>query len=359
MKKRNLMLVLTTLLLVLGCIADTQIIIGTQAQASTLGEQPLEQFLCQVPAKTFEWDYLSFIDYQGAQSPLELVAGFDPMNFHYFSNEDLISTMGFSQTDVHQSMSIGIPPNDQAWLKGTFSPAQIETMLNQQGYLQIPSEQKGLPLWGLEGNFSAGQQFNKEKTDSSFIFGGRYGQRWPFAFDDSIIVSSRNENAMRTIAAAEKDTMLSEEPRMQALLQALSPQPVKQLVMIQADKVLTLMKEPLGLMAIAQLEEQENMIVLLGLEYTDLPAAQAAEQRLKQSLPNAMLKTIHKPLSLLIEQRKGRLAAMRIEDGYDGKAWLLIPFQFTKPDEIDPSQYKSPFRLFVNIMNRRDMDWLQ
>lgn len=358
MKKKNLMLVITTVLLVLGCITYTPIIIGTQAQASTLGEQPLEQFLSRVPAKTFEWDYLSFIDYQGAQSLSELEAGFYPMTLLYFSNNDFISTMGFSQTDVHQSMSIGIPPNDQAWLKGTFSQAQIETMLNQQGYLQIPSAQKGLPLWTLEGNLSAGQQFNKEKMDFSFIFGGEYGQRWPIAFDNSIIVSSRNENVMRTIAA-EKNPMLSEEPRMQALLQALSPQPVKQLVMIQADKVLTLMKEPLGLMAIAQLEEQENIIVLLGLEYTDLPAAQAAEQRLKQSLPNAMLKTIHKPLSLLIEQHKGKLTAMRIVDGHDEKAWLLIPFQFTKPDEIDPSQYKSPFRLFVNIMNRRDMDWLQ
>lgn len=357
MKKKNLMLLLTTVLLVLGCIVYTPIIIGTQAQASTLGEQPLEQFLSRVPAKTFEWDYLSFIDYQGTQSPLEIEAGFYPMNFHYFSN-NFISTMGFSQTDVHQSISIGIPPNDQAWLKGTFSPAQIETMLNQQGYLQILSAQKGLSLWTLEGYFSAGKQFNKEKIDFSFIFGGEYGQRWPIAFDDSIIVSSRNENVMRTIVA-EKDTMLSEEPRMQALLQALSPQPVKQLVLLQTDKVLTLMKEPLGLMAIAQLEEQDNIIVLLGLEYTDLPTAQAAEQRLKQSLPNAMLKTIHKPLSLLIEQHKGQLTAMRIVDGYDGKAWLLIPFQFTKPDEIDPSQYKSPFRLFVNIMNRRDMDWLQ
>jgi hypothetical protein len=355
MKKKHIWLVLTAALLV---VASTPILIGRQAQASTITEQPLEQLLARIPAKTFEWDYLSFIDYQGVKSQSELVAGIPRMSVLYFADENrFVSSMGFSQIDVHQSMSIGMPPLDQAWVRGTFSPAQLETMFIQQGYMPILPAQDGLPLWGLEGNFNAGLQSNKEKTDSAFLFGGKEGQRWPVAFDDSVIVSSRNEQALRDVAA-EKGPMLSEEPRMQALLQALTPKPVKQLLLMQADMVLPRMTEPLGLMAIAQVEELGKTLVLLGLEYTNLSVAQAAEKRLQQSLPDATLQN-HRPLSQLLKAYNGQQMTMRIAEGHDGQAWLVIPFEFTNPEEIDPAQYQSPFRMFSRLWLAWDMNWLQ
>jgi hypothetical protein len=40
------------------------------------------------------------------------------------------------------------------------------------------------------------------------------------------------------------------------------------------------------------------------------------------------------------------------------KCWLVIPFRFAEPSKTDPRQYGTPFRLFVHMMNQRDMGWL-
>lgn len=358
MKKKQIGLVLTAALLVVAGVLSAFVFTGKQALTSVSAEQPLEHILARVPAETFEWDYLSFADYEGVQGPLEISAGFEPLTSKYFQEESISSSMGFPPASVHQSMTIGTPPLFHAWLKGQFDSEPVKAAFSRHGYLPISSAPDDLPLWGLEGDFSAGLEFNKEKTDPFFLFGGQFGQRWPVAFDDSLIVSSRNEQAMRAVAAG-KGPMLSEDPRMQALLKALASQPVKQLVLVQADKVLPLMTEPMCLIAVAQAEARNKTTVLLGVEYADLVSAQAAEKRLKQSLPNAMLKAKVMPLSELLKSYNGRQMALRTEEGHDGKAWLVIPFQFDKPREMDPFKYRSPFQLFMDLMNRMDMEWLQ
>lgn len=357
MKKKHSWLVMAAALLVAAVTVSVLVLTRGKSQAHTSEERSLEHFLSMVPAEAFQWDNLSFADYQGIRSPTEITAGFYHLTSYYFNNEKISASMGFSPEDVGQSMAIGTVPFDQAWLKGKFATERVEEALKKQGYLPIMPEQEGLPLWGLEGNFSAGLQSNKEKRDMFFLFGGQTGQRWPVAFDEGVMVSSRDEQALR-VSAAGKGPMLSEDPRMQTLLKALAQQPVKQLIVTQAVKVMPLLAEPLHLVAIAQTEERGKTVVLLGLEYADLSAAQAAEKRLNRSLPNAVLKISHRPLAEQLNEHGGKRMALRTVEGQDGKCWLVIPFQFTESGKTNPLQYGAPFRLFAQMMSRLDMDWL-
>lgn len=356
MKKKYVWRMMAAALLVTAVAVSVHFMTGKEPQTPASGST-LKRLLDVVPAETFQWDDLSFADYQAVRSPLEITAGFSSLASAYFDEERATAVMGFSPKDVHQSMTLGAAPSDQAWLRGEFATEQVRAALEGQGYLPVTPEQEGMPLWSPEGDLSAALQFDEGRRDVFFLFGGELGQRWPVAFDENVMVSGRDEQALRA-AAAGKGPMLSEDPRMQALLKALAQQPVKQLVLTRADKVVPLPAEPLLLIAIAQTEGQGKTVILLGLEYADLTAAQAAEKRLSQSLPEAVLQSTHRPLSDELGQRGGKQMALRTVEGQDGNCWLVIPFQFTEPEETDPLQYGASFRLFATMMHQRDMGWL-
>ena len=336
-------------------------------QAVLAGEQAIMNLLVRVPASLYDAKYLSFVDLQALlgdklpQSPgdadsfllseegkayIQALRGmpglFSPLQLNLFRMGEVKKSTGLDIFQVRQALTLSNPPYMSVFLQGDFNQEQVKAALLAKGYQQM----EGLNLWCDEGDCSTGARFDLSSRDAAFLFGGDLGRKRPVALQEGLVASGLDMEGM----AKGQGPMLSENAVIQALVKAIaSPDgkkegQVAQLMLLEAD---------LGLpspLALAHVEGDEALWVVMALPYGDVASAEAARERISKSMPEASLST-RQSLMGRLEDMAGSLEELRVSDDHV----LVIPLRFPKEREADAAH---PFAVFVQIALRRDLGWL-
>jgi hypothetical protein len=299
--------------------------------------------------------------------------------------------LGFDLLDIHQHLVFGAPPSNGTVLMGDFDPALIASAHAGRGYTASQSGSRTL-LCGATG-CENGQQVDLANADSGLPFGGRLGRSEPLAVSDrDILVSPAIETVTGMVDAADgTEDSLDEEPAYRAVATAADPD----LALIQATLLPGGMPggapEVLGLFSgtpeeardrIAGLSEilepmpqaqvigildgatQTEQVVTIALAYADEADATVAADvlpRRLQTLPSLSMA----PLSELLSDRGVTSVTSRVVPAGDGMTAAAVvevraPLASAEPDGDTgrPEASSRLYRLFVDLVYRRDLLWL-
>ncbi len=351
-------------------------------------ETPLETLLARVPEAAFSWDYLSYADIaaltggvpggqtegtgQGASGGGQALQDSDRMrayqnisagfaDFHRSLRMPIRDSLGIDPLAVTQSMEMGLAPDNQGWLQGQWSAAEVEVALRGKGH--APTSEGKLPLWCPDGDCGVGYAVDLEQRDPAFIFGGALGSRWPIAWDETVMAGSRNAAAMQLIAAQEAPSLL-DSARMQMLLGNLAQSDTQDTGRLGLVTQLIIRALPPGEgkggpthIAVAQVEDATQR-VNVALLLPDTEAAAAWGTRLTQELPDAVLERTSRPLMQMVAERGGAMDVLRTGGMSNGEGLLLLPFRYDIPPETAPDGAQLLFALFAQAIHMQDLGWL-
>lgn len=145
-------------------------------------------------------------------------------------------------------------------------------------------------------------------------------------------------------------------PAVQALLAALQPAgspPLAQLILVDANSALGAAFNTDRLLAIAQSDEGDDLIIQVSLQFEEAAEAQAAGERLNGGLPDVALKT-GDTFRQRLELQKGSLQEVQV----DGN---LLTLRFNFPGlgaDAPQSPADTPFGMFYMLLMYQDLGWL-
>lgn len=276
--------------------------------------------------------------------------------FNYLSETDEIN--GFYPLAVSQLIEVNLPPQQQMWLRGSFSPDKLKTALARQNYEALEKDGNDYAVYAPDGDPEGGRNMDLSNRDPGFLFGGMLGQRWPVIFNDSVIGASPDG---RIIRAAEGAATLSSRPDLVDLLNAarllygdVTP---AQVYAMPAELALDIEIMPLTLsrFALVSYYEDGNEYVLILLNTRTEDAANALAAQINANLKDAVLKSSGRTLTDALENWDAAALDVEIAQGENGSYTVALPFRFAERDE---DVLASGFGHFVTMLMQRDMRWL-
>lgn len=353
------------------------------------GEQtpPLQWLLNRVPQSTFTDGYLSYVDYQavvalqpGAKAPASweeapahqgtpagqaymralrgVSSGFRNL-LMYISLPEVHTSTGLDPFLVKQSMAVGMG-DQQVWLRGLIEEEAMRQALEGKGYKPV-DDSGALSLWCEGAACDGGNLVDLSRRDPAFLFGGDLGRFWPVAWRGDLVVSSRDEQAIRLIAAGE-GPMLGQTEAFRALMQAATqPDGETAAQVIQLQVIPHPAAEPGALLAFVQAASADALWVVVTLPWqgpTDAQSLEAIKQQLEEApLAGRGMDTLKHEADI----RGGALQKPWLAQA-DGTTLLVLPFRFAPPDEAaqrNPDAPASlPYQWFVDRLVREDLTWL-
>jgi hypothetical protein len=298
--------------------------------------------------------------------------------------------LGFDLLDIRQHLVFGQPPVDGTVLMGDFDPARIASTYADRGY--TASESGGRTLLCGPAGCENGQQVDLGNADSGLPFGARLGRSVPLAVSDQdILVSPAIETLTGMLDAAGTEASLDEDPAYRAVATAADPA----LALIQATllpgTLLGMGPEVLGLLSqdpeeagrlVAQLSEvfepmpqpqvvgildgatETEQVVTIALAYADEADATVAADvlpRRLQTLPSLSMA----PLAELLSERGVTSVTGQVVPAGDGTTAAAVvevraPLASAEPgpDNARPEASSRLYRLFADLVFRRDLLWL-
>ncbi len=354
---------------------------------------PVHDLLAQVPQGAFTSGYLSLTGVEalilarpGASGPFSgnradarpfrlamqgISGGFQDLVVLLPQAEDVVRATGSNPLAVRQSMAIGLPPFNQAWLAVEFEPNAPEETLKGKGYGPVSQAGSVMDLWAAESSLESATVIDLAKRDPGFLFGGMLGGRWPVAFKDGLIVSSRDAEALRQIASGE-GPMLAERPAGKALLDAAVQTggekggKIIQLYLLTPEHVWpdetgAAGISPPELVLLAQADGEDASQAVLAFYYAEEAGARSALSHLEARLPDAQIASTGRSLEDVIQNLDGQREEPRAVPAPDGAGVLLIPFRFPSQAaaaERNPDAASAlSFRAFVTVLMKADLGW--
>ncbi len=315
-------------------------------------------------------DTEAFLALSGTPEEKAVMAAFmavsaGPSDFfqNMFRARETLDATGLDFFHVQAALEIGMPPSQQNWLSGTFPGEPVRGKLADKGYRQVNTGIAGRETWALGGDLASGSQMNLQNRDPSFLFGGNLGQMWPVAQMPGILVSTRDEAGIRAIGFRE-GPFLGEDAAVEGILSALrGAGSLAQLYLLTPGKAeLDVGGEGAlprwSLLALAHVFTPDAQRVVIALSYEDKGDAQSTADALALRLSADIPVSSGQTLQALVAGRGGEWEPVQTVAGLGGDHVALLPFRFPLPAPQSDDKDALPFRLFVNLLLRRDLGWL-
>jgi hypothetical protein len=300
--------------------------------------------------------------------------------------------VGFDLLDVDRHLGFGTPPSDGSVLLGAFDPQAIADAFASRGYTASEAGDRTL-LCGAAG-CDAGMDVDLARADRSLPFGGEIGRSEPLAVSGQEILNSADLATLDAMLAAADDEAgsLADDPAYRAL--ALAGGPAASLIQATfmpggmlglgpdiyrllggspeaATELLTRLDatfEPMpaaDLVAILDGATDTEQVVTIALAYADeADAAIAADVLLRRfgALPAASYEV---PLAELLADRGVTSVAGSVQPAGEGTSTVArvevrAPLAGAEVDVATgrPEPSSSLYRLFIDLVQRRDLLWL-
>lgn len=337
--------------------------------AAAADTNPLSDLLALVPAPAAgDRLYLSYADYEalmahmpGDWSPAQTkaaAAGGNPDAVNGLNRQQAAETNGIALSMLKQNLHVMLPPLQMTLLAGDFDREQIHAALMAQEYQALDDPGKADAAWCLGGNCDSVQGTGLIRSNPAFFFGGIQGEGWPVALFGNMLATSQDVDLFARVKGQEGPRLL-DLPAVQALLAALQPAgspPLAQLILVDANSALGEAFSTDRLLAIAQSDEGDALIIQVSLQFEEAAEAQAAGERLNGGLPDVELKT-GDTFQQRLEQQKGSLQEVQVE----GKL-LTLRFNFPGAASLGAAAPQgpadSPFGMFYMLLMYQDLGWL-
>ena len=301
-------------------------------------------------------------------------------------------SLGFDLLDVERNLTFGTMPSDGTVVIGQFDPPAIEDAFAARGYTASRSGDGSL-LCGAAG-CEEGMAVDLSTADPSLPFGAEIGRSEPLAVSTDGILDSADLATLEAMMAAADGTAasLAEDQAYRALalatdpavtltqatflpggmlglgpdiyrLLGLSPAEAADLITQLGDSL-----EPMpaaDVVAIIDGATATEQVVTIALAFADEGDAAVAADVLPRRLQDGLTPTFDAPLSTLLARRgvtsvtgsvvpagEGTLPVARIE--------VRAPLAAAEPDPATgaPAQSSDLYRLFADMVMRRDLLWL-
>jgi len=300
--------------------------------------------------------------------------------------------VGFDLLDVDRHLSFGTPPSDGSVLLGDFHPEQITEAFAERGYTASGAGERTL-LCGPAG-CDAGMDVDLASADRSLPFGGEIGRSEPLAVSAHEILNSADIatlEAMLAAAGGEVDS-LADDPDYRALALAGAPAvPLVQATFLPggmlglgpdiyrvlggspeaATELLTRLDETFEPMpaaeAVAILDgaTDTEQVVTIALAYENEADAAIAADILPRRLGTLPAASYEATLAELLADRGVTSVAGSVQPASEGtsavaRVEVRAPLPSAEPDPATgaPRPSSSLYRLFADLVMRRDLLWL-
>ena len=300
--------------------------------------------------------------------------------------------VGFDLLDVDRHLSFGTPPSDGSVLLGAFDPQAIADAFASRGYTATEAGDRTL-LCGAAG-CDAGMDVDLAKADRSLPFGGEIGRSEPMAVSGQEILSSADLATLEAMLAAadgEADS-LAEDPAYRALALAGDPAtPLIQATLLPggmlglgpdiyrllggspeaATELLAQLDETFEPMpaadAVAILDgaTDSEQVVTIALAFADEADAAIAAEVLPRRLETLPAASYEVTLAESLADRGVTSVAGSVQPAGDGTSAVArievrAPLAGAEPDPATgaPAPSSDLYRLFIDLVQRRDLLWL-
>lgn len=291
-----------------------------------------------------------------------------PFNFlmKYHQNEDVYEKSGLNLFGIERMLDIGMPPDQQLWLEGQIDAELLTALLTSRGYQQNDlMEEKPFVIMSPEGDLSIGTDIDLENADSSFVFGGQLGQRWPILFNEDRIMSAPSGAAVKAAANVETGDSVADIPEVNDLIYDMSNTPEGNLPLTQMyifDAAFSLSDSDLSslvqgqLVGVAELFYDDAQYIHLSLTFNDEAEAEAHARSIKKKLEDDIKLMIGRPLQDALKGMDAVIEAIRVNKGENGTVILTLPVRSTI-QEPSHQMRRTPLNLFRQMILTRDLDW--
>ena len=301
-------------------------------------------------------------------------------------------SLGFDLLDVERNLTFGSPPSDGSVLIGDFDPKAIADAFTARGYTASRADDHTL-LCGAAG-CEEGMAMDLSTADPSLPFGAQFGRSEPLAVSTDGILESADLatlEAMRAAAAGDAAS-LADDRAYRALALATDPAvtitqatflpggmlglgpDIYQLLGLspaEAADMITQLGDSLEPMpaadavAIIDGATATEQVVTIALAFADEGDAAVAADVLPRRLQDGLAPSFEAPLSTLLDGRgvtsvtgsvvaagPGTLPVARVE--------VRAPLAGAEPNPATgaPEPSSSLYRLFIDLVMRRDLLWL-
>jgi hypothetical protein len=306
---------------------------------------------------------------------MRLVAGPEALNYAFVGAGQMADAVGFEWLlDVERSLEFGNPPDVGLLLSGDLDAAAIGAALQARDFSQ--ADVSGVTVWHRFDDLAV----SIAARDTADPFGGHLGAAARIALLPDMLANARSWSLINGIIGAAQGDLpsLADDPAYRALAGAIT---APDGLLIQAlffdgaalgavpgdpaSLGLTLPAAadlgplpPYALAALADRQEGNDQVHLIGLVYADAPTAQAAADVLAGRLADFRLST--RPDEVLVEGFGATVSASVVESAADGLAVALVEARYPLPAErtdAETGRFLSAGRfygLWVQALMRRE-----
>lgn len=363
--------------------------ISISASAQEAQTNGLPALLNEIPLSSFESGWLSYADYEvlaehnGTSLPHNLQEAQSLSNeqtdalFSVFMSisagptdflrslpqgQEVFLASGVDFFSVRRALEIGVSPARQLWLEGRFDSETIAEALLQKGYLQTANTVTDRQTWAPGGDITAGNRMDLSKRDPAFLFGGDLGQSWPVILQPGVLASTPDKLGAQAIAQGEIPTLMGHNELMSGVSVLLQQGDVAQMYALtpEAGGLVIAGENALPryeLILLAHVFSEDAQHVIIALVYDDENAIAAAGELLTSRMMEEVTLPSGEVLQSLVSQHRGEIVYPFVYDA-TGNPVLITAFSFPLPHEAQGGSSRSPFRLFSDMLLRRDLGWL-
>lgn len=304
---------------------------------------------------------------------MRIVAGPEALAHVFGSTGDMAAVVGFEWLlDVDRSLEFGDPPHTGLLLGGAFDPQAIGAALQARDFDQTSVD--GVTVWHRFDDLTV----SIADRNTADPFGGHLGAAARIAVWPDMLANARSWPLINAIISAVRGEQpsLADDPAYRALAEAIT---AADGLLIQAlffpGEVLQLTGDPASaggaqptpdigplppyeLAVLADRQEGNEQVHLIGLTYADAPTAQVAAEVLAARLSDFRLST--RPDEVLVEQFGAAVTSVVFDAADDGPAVALVEVRYPLPTErTDPEtgRFVSGGRLYglwVQAIMRRE-----
>jgi hypothetical protein len=282
-----------------------------------------------------------------------LVAAPDAFNYVFRAADRMPGLVGFEwMADVNRSLEYGAPPDTAFTLEGAFDEAAVTSALAAHDFEQ--TDVSGIPVWHrLEDG-----EMNREYRVAGDPFGGRTGVSARIAILPGHLAHSAYWPIIENLVAAAQGEQesLADNPDYRALAEAVSAPEglllqamfftLADVGLVPGDPLAVLEGQddpteaygslmPYRLAVLADRQEGNDQVHLIGLVYTDVSQAQAAAEEVAARLRTFRMP--EEPDEVLIDRFGALVSASVYESETAGNAVAVVEVRYALPaDRIDP-----------------------
>lgn len=291
--------------------------------------------------------------------------------------------IGFDLLDVDRHLTFGQPPTDGSVLLGEWDADAVVLALGERGFTSSPVGDRTL-ICGAAG-CDKGLETDFENLDPGLPFGGDLGRSEPLAVSGRDILSSADIEMVEAMLAASagETASMADDPAIRAVATAGDPGTM----LIQAtvlpaglqdlavgvdantpagDPDATTEAMPMAdAIAFLDAATESEQVVTIALAYAEEPDAAAAAEILVQRLATGRTSFDGASLQDLLDERGVDAVTATVRPAAEGtsavaRVELRAPLagDGVDPGTGQPTASSAVYRLFTDLLMRRDAGWL-